>query len=158
MSFPCFFLRAKSFLVILGAAFVCPSRARATPIRRQTVFFLPTKSPASSLLRSTSVLVIVNRPKFSIGLAVVVLLLLQKPYYITKNGLINVLISELRCKSHSQPIAAGGDGIDVQFWYVGIDPTLQVNTTTIHVTIAPFQICKFQTVVVAYQGTDPSKV
>lgn len=25
-----------------------------------------------------------------------------------------------------QPIASGGDGIDVQFWYVGIDPTLEV--------------------------------
>ncbi|PPQ79130.1 hypothetical protein CVT26_004098 [Gymnopilus dilepis] len=24
-----------------------------------------------------------------------------------------------------EPVASGGDGIDVQFWYVGIDPTLQ---------------------------------
>jgi len=38
-----------------------------------------------------------------------------------------------------QPIAAGGDGKDVQFWYVGIDPTLQ-------------------TIIVGHQGTDPSKV
>ncbi|KAF9563620.1 alpha/beta-hydrolase [Agrocybe pediades] len=38
-----------------------------------------------------------------------------------------------------QPIASGGDGIDVQFWYVGIDPTLQ-------------------SVIVGHQGTDPSKI
>ncbi|KAF8968553.1 lipase [Flammula alnicola] len=38
-----------------------------------------------------------------------------------------------------QPIAAGGDGVDVQFWYVGIDPTLQ-------------------TVIVGHQGTDPTKI
>lgn len=25
-----------------------------------------------------------------------------------------------------QPVAAGGDGVSVQFWFVGIDPTLQV--------------------------------
>ncbi|KAF5324349.1 hypothetical protein D9619_011120 [Psilocybe cf. subviscida] len=38
-----------------------------------------------------------------------------------------------------KPIAAGGDGIDVQFWYVGFDPTLE-------------------TVIVGHQGTDPSKI
>ncbi|KAG6817307.1 hypothetical protein H0H87_010324 [Tephrocybe sp. NHM501043] len=38
-----------------------------------------------------------------------------------------------------QPVASGGDGNDVQFWYVGVDPTLK-------------------TVVVAHQGTDPSKL
>ncbi|EAU90656.1 lipase [Coprinopsis cinerea okayama7 len=38
-----------------------------------------------------------------------------------------------------KPIAAGGDGADVQFWYVGIDPTLQ-------------------TIVVGHQGTDPTKI
>jgi len=38
-----------------------------------------------------------------------------------------------------QPIAAGGDGGDVQFWFVGIDPTLQ-------------------TIVVGHQGTDPTEV
>ncbi|KAF8909280.1 lipase [Gymnopilus junonius] len=38
-----------------------------------------------------------------------------------------------------EPVASGGDGIDVQFWYVGIDPTLQ-------------------SVVVGHQGTDPSKI
>ncbi|KAG6819832.1 hypothetical protein H0H93_008089 [Arthromyces matolae] len=36
-----------------------------------------------------------------------------------------------------QPIASGGDGDNVQFWFVGVDPTLQ-------------------TVVVAHQGTDPT--
>lgn len=37
------------------------------------------------------------------------------------------LISE-NCDANPsfQPIAAGGDGSDVQFWYVGIDPTLEV--------------------------------
>ncbi|KAJ3512952.1 hypothetical protein NLJ89_g3222 [Agrocybe chaxingu] len=38
-----------------------------------------------------------------------------------------------------KPIASGGDGMDVQFWYVGFDPTLR-------------------TVIVAHQGTDPSKI
>ncbi|KAG6909384.1 hypothetical protein DXG01_000827 [Tephrocybe rancida] len=38
-----------------------------------------------------------------------------------------------------QPVASGGDGDDVQFWYVGVDPTLN-------------------TVVVAHQGTDPKKL
>jgi len=38
-----------------------------------------------------------------------------------------------------QPTASGGDGNDVQFWYVGFDPDLN-------------------TVVVAHQGTDPSKI
>ncbi|TEB33257.1 lipase [Coprinellus micaceus] len=38
-----------------------------------------------------------------------------------------------------QPVAAGGDGNDIQFWFVGIDPTLK-------------------TVVVAHQGTDPKKI
>ncbi|CAA7265172.1 unnamed protein product [Cyclocybe aegerita] len=38
-----------------------------------------------------------------------------------------------------RPIASGGDGIDIQFWYVGFDPTLQ-------------------TVIVAHQGTDPSEI
>ncbi|TFK17672.1 lipase [Coprinopsis marcescibilis] len=38
-----------------------------------------------------------------------------------------------------QPLAAGGDGADVQFWYVGIDPTLE-------------------TIIVSHQGTDPSKI
>jgi hypothetical protein len=28
-----------------------------------------------------------------------------------------------------QPVAAGGDGGDVQFWYVGIDPTLEVGAS-----------------------------
>jgi len=36
------------------------------------------------------------------------------------------------------PIASGGDGDDVQFWYVGFDPTLN-------------------TIVVGHQGTDPSE-
>ncbi|KAI0339395.1 lipase [Trametopsis cervina] len=35
------------------------------------------------------------------------------------------------------PVASGGDGTDVQFWYVGFDPSLN-------------------TVIVAHQGTDPS--
>lgn len=38
-----------------------------------------------------------------------------------------------------KPIASGGDGVFVQFWYVGFDPTLE-------------------TVMVAHQGTDPSKI
>ncbi|KAF7770882.1 hypothetical protein Agabi119p4_6856 [Agaricus bisporus var. burnettii] len=38
-----------------------------------------------------------------------------------------------------QPTASGGDGIDVQFWYVGFDPDLS-------------------TIIVAHQGTDPSKI
>jgi len=38
-----------------------------------------------------------------------------------------------------QPVASGGDGVDVQFWYVGVDPTLQ-------------------SVIVGHQGTDPSKI
>ncbi|GLB41589.1 putative lipase (class 3) [Lyophyllum shimeji] len=38
-----------------------------------------------------------------------------------------------------KPVASGGNGDSVQFWYVGYDPTLQ-------------------TVIVAYQGTDTSKI
>ncbi|GLB41593.1 putative lipase (class 3) [Lyophyllum shimeji] len=38
-----------------------------------------------------------------------------------------------------QPVASGGDGSTVQFWYVGFDPTLA-------------------TVIVGHQGTDPSKL
>ncbi|EDR14463.1 uncharacterized protein LACBIDRAFT_305038 [Laccaria bicolor S238N-H82] len=38
-----------------------------------------------------------------------------------------------------QPIAAGGDGSKIQFWYVGIDLSLK-------------------TVIVGHQGTDPSKI
>jgi len=38
-----------------------------------------------------------------------------------------------------KPVASGGDGDSVQFWYVGYDPALQ-------------------TVIVAYQGTDTSKI
>lgn len=38
-----------------------------------------------------------------------------------------------------QPVASGGDGNDVQFWYVGFDPTLK-------------------TVIVGHQGTDPKKL
>lgn len=38
-----------------------------------------------------------------------------------------------------QPVAAGGDGNDIQFWYVGVDPTLK-------------------TVVLGHQGTDPTKI
>ncbi|KZS95515.1 lipase [Sistotremastrum niveocremeum HHB9708] len=44
------------------------------------------------------------------------------------------------CAANSgfQPIAAGGDGDDVQFWYVGFDPASS-------------------SIVVAHQGTDPSE-
>ncbi|KIP07433.1 hypothetical protein PHLGIDRAFT_105650 [Phlebiopsis gigantea 11061_1 CR5-6] len=38
-----------------------------------------------------------------------------------------------------KPVASGGDGDDVQFWYVGYDPTLK-------------------TVVVGHQGTNPSEI
>ncbi|KAF9485578.1 lipase class 3 family protein [Pholiota conissans] len=38
-----------------------------------------------------------------------------------------------------KPVASGGNGVNVQFWYVGYDPTLK-------------------TVIVGHQGTDPSKV
>ncbi|KAG6872904.1 hypothetical protein C0995_005310 [Termitomyces sp. Mi166 len=38
-----------------------------------------------------------------------------------------------------QPVASGGDGTDVQFWFVGVDPTLK-------------------TIVVGHQGTDPSEL
>lgn len=38
-----------------------------------------------------------------------------------------------------QPMAAGGDGSAIQFWYVGIDPSLK-------------------TVIVGHQGTDPNKI
>ncbi|TCD61802.1 hypothetical protein EIP91_007888 [Steccherinum ochraceum] len=45
------------------------------------------------------------------------------------------------CNANSgfQPVASGGDGSDVQFWYVGFDPSLS-------------------TVIVAHQGTDPDKI
>lgn len=38
-----------------------------------------------------------------------------------------------------EPIASGGDGNDIQFWYVGYDPTLE-------------------TVIVSHQGTDASQI
>jgi len=37
------------------------------------------------------------------------------------------------------PVASGGDGADVQYWFVGIDPTLE-------------------SVIVGHEGTDPSKI
>jgi hypothetical protein len=45
--------------------------------------------------------------------------------------LLNLTIAE-NCKANPtfQPVAAGGDGNDVQFWYVGIDPTLKVHRPT----------------------------
>ncbi|KAG6872905.1 hypothetical protein C0995_005311 [Termitomyces sp. Mi166 len=45
------------------------------------------------------------------------------------------------CKANRafEPIAAGGDGDDVQYWFVGIDP-------------------KLKTIVVSHQGTDPFKL
>ncbi|KIM39665.1 hypothetical protein M413DRAFT_447129 [Hebeloma cylindrosporum] len=38
-----------------------------------------------------------------------------------------------------EPVASGGDGVGVQFWYVGYDPSLE-------------------TIIVGHQGTDPSKI
>ncbi|KAF8887332.1 lipase [Infundibulicybe gibba] len=45
------------------------------------------------------------------------------------------------CKANPtfQPIAAGGNSVDVQFWYVGIDPTLK-------------------TIIVGHEGTTPDKI
>ncbi|KAL4061893.1 Alpha/Beta hydrolase protein [Scleroderma yunnanense] len=45
------------------------------------------------------------------------------------------------CQANSgfKPVASGGDGSSVQYWYVGYDPSLS-------------------TVIVAHQGTDPSKI
>ncbi|KAK0194421.1 alpha/beta-hydrolase [Armillaria mellea] len=45
------------------------------------------------------------------------------------------------CKANPdfQPLASGGDGANVQFWYVGYDPSLD-------------------TVIVGHQGTDPSRI
>lgn len=38
-----------------------------------------------------------------------------------------------------KPVASGGDGDDIQYWYVGYDPTLK-------------------TIIVAHQGTDPTEI
>ncbi|KAG6872902.1 hypothetical protein C0995_005308 [Termitomyces sp. Mi166 len=57
-------------------------------------------------------------------------------------GLSDRLMPHLGSCKHNpnfKPVAAGGDGDKVQFWYVGHDPTLK-------------------TVVVGYQGTDVSKM
>jgi hypothetical protein len=40
---------------------------------------------------------------------------------------------------HFKPVASGGDGANIQYWYVGYDPDLK-------------------TVIVAHQGTDPTKI
>ncbi|KAI0367595.1 lipase [Pilatotrama ljubarskyi] len=40
---------------------------------------------------------------------------------------------------HFKPVAAGGNGFDVQFWFVGYDPSLD-------------------TVIVSHQGTDPEEI
>ncbi|KAK0489329.1 alpha/beta-hydrolase [Armillaria novae-zelandiae] len=47
--------------------------------------------------------------------------------------------SNCEANSDFEPVASGGDGSDVQFWYVGYSPSLS-------------------TVIVAHQGTDPSEV
>jgi hypothetical protein len=40
-------------------------------------------------------------------------------------------IIQVNCDANTafQPIAAGGDGAKIQFWYVGIDPSLKVRTS-----------------------------
>lgn len=47
--------------------------------------------------------------------------------------------SNCEANSDFEPVASGGDGDDVQFWYVGYSPSLS-------------------TVIVAHQGTDPSQI
>ncbi|KAK0466793.1 alpha/beta-hydrolase [Desarmillaria tabescens] len=47
--------------------------------------------------------------------------------------------SACQANSDFKPVASGGDGADVQFWYVGYSPSLS-------------------TVIVAHQGTDPSQI
>ncbi|KAK0202424.1 alpha/beta-hydrolase [Desarmillaria ectypa] len=47
--------------------------------------------------------------------------------------------SNCEANSDFEPVASGGDGGDVQFWYVGYSPSLS-------------------TVIVAHQGTDPSQI
>ncbi|SJL13759.1 uncharacterized protein ARMOST_17207 [Armillaria ostoyae] len=47
--------------------------------------------------------------------------------------------SNCQANSDFEPVASGGDGGDVQFWYVGYSPSLS-------------------TVIVSHQGTDPSQI
>ncbi|KXN88006.1 Lipase [Leucoagaricus sp. SymC.cos] len=55
-----------------------------------------------------------------------------------------------------QPTASGGDGVDVQFWFVGFDPDLSVRVFCPIPGLAAE--LNTQSVVVAHQGTDPSKI
>jgi len=120
MGFPSFSLRAKSFLVILGAVLISLSASRATPTRRQTA--------------STTTLAQDQINAFT-------------PYsfyasagYCQPSQILNWTCgADCNANPTFQPISAGGDGVDVQFWYVGIDPTLE-------------------TVIVAHQGTVPSEI
>jgi hypothetical protein len=49
------------------------------------------------------------------------------------------MIANCEANPYFIPIAAGGDGAVVQYWYVGWDPVLQ-------------------TIIVSHQGTDTSKM
>ncbi|KAF8806809.1 alpha/beta-hydrolase [Phlegmacium glaucopus] len=120
MNFPSFFLSSKSFLVLFGAVLIGLSGARVTPIRRQTSS-ITTLSPDQ----------IASFKPFTFY---------ASTGYCQSSQILNWSCGA-NCNANPTftPIAAGGDGVDVQFWYVGIDPILQ-------------------TVIVAHQGTDPSKV
>jgi hypothetical protein len=37
-----------------------------------------------------------------------------------------MILASCDANPNFQPVASGGDGGDMQFWYVGFDPTLQV--------------------------------
>ncbi|KAF8180842.1 alpha/beta-hydrolase [Pholiota molesta] len=111
---------AVTLLSLLGAAFLSP-QADARPLPRQ----------ASSSFTTLSAAEIAAFKPFSFYAAAAYC---QPSTILASSCGVN-------CAANPtfQPIAAGGDGIDVQFWYVGVDPTLQ-------------------TVVVGHQGTDPTKI
>ncbi|KAF9471994.1 alpha/beta-hydrolase [Pholiota conissans] len=112
-------LRCSAFLGFLGAT-LFSSQADARPLRRQ----------ASSFTTLSAAEISAFKP-FSFYAATA--------YCEPSTILASSCGTNCDANPTFQPIAAGGDGIDVQFWYVGVDPTLQ-------------------TIIVGHQGTDPTKI
>lgn len=134
---------SSSFLlrsvVILGAIFICLSGARVTPPRRQVASTTVVSPAQIASLKPFSFYANAGycQPSQILNWTC------GGSSFITPTGYnetrVNALLWSVSCKANPtfQPIAAGGDGVDVQFWYVGIDPTLQVRCCTNFVPYAP---------------------
>ncbi|KAF8159295.1 lipase [Crassisporium funariophilum] len=119
MASPSFLCRSRALLAVLGAVFFS-LRVGASPVRRlaESIATLSASDIASfkpfTFYASTG-------------------------YCQPSQTLTWTCGANCDANPNFQPVASGGDGTDVQFWFVGFDPTLE-------------------TVIVSHQGTDPSKI